>query len=378
MSNLLDGLSEGGRTPEPMETFEDKLARAVAKTQAARGETPPPAEPTQPSAAQRDPDTGQFVSPGANTEGEETPAQSVIEGTSDDPEIAAFLAKYGATDVSVSQLPPEVQAALKAGVEATKTMGRQGQELGELRKLKEQAPAEPAAPAEAAPAPVSFPQQGELEVLEQRTEEHGWTETSQWLLQNYPDRGDLYDLHLQKAIASGDPEMAMEAFRFDQWLSAQVAAWESSQGGEGEAPAPSESGDTGDLTQEDFNVTYERVKANVPGFDALEDHFEQSLKDLPGSVREQLTSPVDAERELALYQVVGRARQLAAADGATSEEAARRNAQRVAAQVASGSLRPTGDGGGAQPTKEEAVKAFKDGIFRGEHNFDLSKGYSGL
>lgn len=92
-----------------------------------------------------DPETGKFVRKATDEEiasadedeeeedveeeqEDEPLADGEFELTIDDPDVEAFLAKYDG----------DLGKALKGAVEASKTLGRQGTELGELRKLQQQ------------------------------------------------------------------------------------------------------------------------------------------------------------------------------------------------------------------------------------------------
>lgn len=55
-----------------------------------------------------------------------------------DPKFAGYLARFGTTPDTLTDLPAEVQKAIRAGFEADQLVGRRGQEYGELKKELEQ------------------------------------------------------------------------------------------------------------------------------------------------------------------------------------------------------------------------------------------------
>lgn len=117
------------------------------------GGTPAPEEPgiaeQQPEEGQLRDEHGRFASP------EQTPAaaaeEPAVAAEEADAKFASYLARFGATPDSLADLPPEVQETIKAGFEADRTLGRRGQEYGELKKELEQLRAQ-LAPQEPQPA----------------------------------------------------------------------------------------------------------------------------------------------------------------------------------------------------------------------------------
>ena len=296
----------------------------------------------------RDPATGKFL-----------PRQPFDQEAPEAPEAPAAPAAPeapAATEAPAQPLEERFAALEKQFQDAQSFIGRQAEEIGQLRQAAQQPQQAPA------PLPVPMVDQQTAEAAFNMVENSGFQASMMWALNNRPD---LHDVILQ---AGRDLDLP-EARQYEINLAVQEALMAR------EAAAPQQPGVDPFVqnlkTQDTMRTVVAKIKGDTPDFVQLQPHVQKALEEQ--SLLAELVGSGDPDRvEQGLRLATGVARGYAASELATaaaqqaSAGAAQREAAKVAAGVATGSAR-VGTGGETSeaPTEEqraEAVKAFKAAI----------------
>lgn len=255
--------------------------------------------------------------------------------------------------------PADELAALRKQVEdAQSFIGRQAEELGQLRQAVQQQPVQLPA------APIPYVDQEQAEQIYAWVENAGFKNAMLWTIQNNPG---LHDVVLQAGRDMDNPEAREYEInlRVQEALMAQQA----------QAPQAQQGADpfVAQLKQQDaMKTVVTKIKADTPDFADLQPHVTKALEEQP-LLAELVTSgdPQRMEQGLRLAAGVARgyaATELAAAAAAQAGAAAgQREAVKQAAQVATGSARvgTSGQASGTAPTEQEreaAIAEFKKAI----------------
>lgn len=242
-------------------------------------------------------------------------------------------------------------------------VGRQGQELGDVKKENQELRDRLARLEGRVEATVEQAQQPQTDTstysedeIDSMVAEHGGQSVAVWALQN--NRLDLYDM----AIESWGVEEPVKAARFDARLQATLAAQNQPQ-----APAadPDVTAWRAAIEQQADLATPEMKQAVS---DAMETAPKLVLRALAEGNVEQKTEAVLALREIALLKQ--------GQDGVSKARQAVRDANRGAKVAATRTIAPGGgrnpDASGGQDAQREArVRAFKDDILSAS-NTDIS------
>lgn len=336
--------------PEGLDLDTDEGFGAALAAQVDRSETPvveePAAEEESTQGLPRD-DQGRFAPVAQSEEPVEGAAPTEAQEETPDPWAEA---------------PPELRAEYervkREATEAQSLIGRQGNELGELRQKVEGVEARLEAKPEG--PPPAIPTATANEEVEEFVAEHGGRAAMEWVVENRPD---LIDTTL-KAWAEEDPgEAAIFAGRLAAFEAAQAAA-----------PAPAEPVDD---RQQQLSNAIVTLQTEVKDWEAIKPHLMPALEDAstPTLIKEAVADP-DPKRQLEGVRALAefaRSRALAAATAqATSERGEQVAASKTAAQVASGSLRPAPTREPSSQEPSENIKTFYERILSAENTSDLS------
>jgi hypothetical protein len=343
--------------------FNAALAAAVG------GAEETPAEPVAPVAEESAPtqprnELGQFTElaaqPEVAPEGAASP-EPVEEATTPDP-LAEYLGRFGDDPRAA------LEAALREKDEAQSLIGRQGNELGELRKLSEQvarlegkAEAQPQARPE-----VPGSNTADIEALEEMVANSGPQATMGWVVENRPD---LIEATIS-AWASEDP---VAAARFAARYEANLAFGESQQAQPNQSDEFVES-----LRRErQLGEGIAHLKSSRSDWEAIKNHIGPTFQDAntPDIIKQAVVDldPAKQLQGLTALAEIARARALAEATGAAvAERTAQVQAAKTAAQVATGSLRPAPEHKPADDARSDAVKAFQERMMAPETTSVLS------
>jgi hypothetical protein len=336
-----------GKGVEPDETV-------ASDTSIASGlETAEPAEA-------RDPATGRFASKQtpAPADTSQTGADTSTETfTSDDPEVASFLAKYGGDPAK----------ALQAAAQAQSLLGRQGQELGSMREQIAELRGMVTATQQAAPTPQALSDEDVQSLVQSQGYEAAATQLvniglatgnmrqydellEQWAAMDSPIQAQRFDLDFRLWKNQQEAAAATPAGAADPWVEQQKAASEM------EATLKALASERGDQ------------------WAAIAPHMTAAVDSMPKAVGAMLTSDDAQERLDGARLVADRAILLAGVTPVTPEvqseadagmpESVRRKL--LGAGVATGGLRPVQQAQGEEESREEAIKAFKRGILEAE------------
>jgi len=322
----------------------------------------------------RGPD-GKFVSTKATTTQPDTPQTAedtstvVTPVTSDDPEIAAFLAKYGNDPVK----------ALKAATEAQSLIGRQGAELAQTREaMAELKGRVDALTATTQAAPV-------VQMSDEDIEEAAAREITQRGFEGAATEAANLSLKM-----NGDERLLRSVY--DQWVLedtwaannflADFRAWQRSQAA---TPAPqTDAWVEEQKTAAGMNETFGALMKDIgkDAFDAITTVAEgqqasalsQALDQQPQAVLDLVTSDKPEERLIGTRIVADRAMLLVGASaqpGQVQEVVEPGMPDSVArklagASVATAGLRPVTQAQGGEQTRDEALKDFKQQILEAE------------
>ncbi len=278
----------------------------------------------------------------------------------EDPKVAALIERYGS-----------IEKALEAAVEAQSLLGRQGNELGELRKRLDAIEK----PAEEQVVVPSFPEQALIteEVKEWASDavaQNGGQNVVVWAINNNPT---LYDAAIA-AWEDAEREEAEEAGRsskgearqFDRAFQREMAKIEAEATLAAATPQASE-----DATQAQavaINESIAAIKPSIPDWDAIEPLLEEALEDGEQIVRDLIISPDAEDREAGLKILASVARgKLSAAQATALASGAgkeKREAALIAAGVGAGSLAP-GTPEGTDTDREKQIADWKQATFFG-------------
>jgi len=299
---------------------------------------------------------------------EEAPSEEGQAPPEQDPAVAAFLAEHGGDEQAA------LAAALKERENAQGLIGRQGQELGDLRQSVarlegriDQAMAEEA-------MPVPEPMTDEMIAgLENMFEEQGPQQAMEWLAENRPDM-------IEAGInvwAEQDPFQAGRfASRYDNFLQQEQALVEQQQ-----APPQPQQVDDPILAQmrarEQFTMLADGARTQLgisdEAWPIVRDQVVPAFNDPETSplVKNAIISPDPATQFQGMIEIVRQAHGRAmnseqqAAEAQAQQAAADEAEQRkLGAMVASGSLRPAAPEGRSvqEMSSEERIALFKQSL----------------
>jgi len=298
---------------------------------------------------------------------EEAPPEGGQAEPEQDPAVAAFLAEHG------GDAQTALEAALREREGAQSLIGRQGQELGDLRQSVarlegrlDQAMAEEA-------MPVPEPMTDEMIAgLENMFEEQGPQQAMEWLAENRPDM-------IEAGInvwAEQDPFQAGRfASRYDNFLQQEQAMVEVQQ-----APPQPQQVDDPILAQmrarEQFTMLADGARTQLgisdEAWPIVRDQVVPAFNDPETSplIKNAIISPDPQTQFQGMIEIVrqahGRAmnsQQQAAEQQAAQAAADEAEQRKLGAQVASGSLRPAPEGKSIQDmTSEERIVLFKQSL----------------
>ena len=311
-------------------------------------------------------DEGGRFAPAATESGEGTPAEGPAEGQPAegepevDPAVTALLEAHGG-DANAA-----LAALARERDNAQSLIGRQGQELGELRNAQarmegqlEALLAGAASPAEPLTPVVT---NETLEGLESMAEERGSRAMMEWVIDNRPDLID----HAIEVWHADDPLAAQRfAVKYDRNL--ESATQEPPQ-----QAAPQSDPFIEGLRQEAiFTQSVDRARASLgiaeQEWPSIRDHVIPAFEDAGTSplIKNAIVSDDETQRHQGMEALLQLARNRAisaagaeATAQASDTAAAAAAARKQAAQVVTGSLRPVERQPGEEMTSEERVAAF--------------------
>lgn len=335
-------------TQEPDVNTDDGFAAAL------EGMGLPP-DGGDPDAAE--PNEGDSPAGDAGTEqpGGDTSEESV------DPEVAAFLAKYGGDE----------KAALKAAVEAQSVIGRQGQELGQLRteqaKLQGQVEALLAQPRQSGPV---LSNEQITEVATSRVEELGYTAAAAEAANVGHSTGDerAYKSIMEQWMIE-DPAAAMDFNTdFRLWQREQraaAAAPKEEPGVPAWAQRAEEQAAVEGMTHAIAAVAQER---GVPADSPIIEQMFAALEGMPPRVLELVASENPEEAKAGVGLVMDRATILAGALPPKEDPVTQRKL--AGSRIASGGVRPAqqrgADGKFTPDEKKNAVAELQKAILESD------------
>lgn len=375
MANVNEGLSvgeEGGLDPNNSRDFEKIMEGRGVQKEAGEGEQPSTsiqdglttAEPGQ----AREPESGRFVASESKTPPAPASDTSQVPVVDEDPEVAAFLARYNGDHA----------AALKAAAGLTSVVGRQGQELGstreelaELRGRLEQMSASQATPA----APVLSNDQVE-EQAQELIGSDGYTAAATRAANQAHTTGDerLYQ-SIRELWALEQPGAAMD-------FNTDFRMWQRDERTKSAAaPAPEQwMLDAQESAQ--VRGIESALGASLDGFSqedvaAISGQFEAAMSTMPKNVLAMVASSDPEARAAGVQLVVDRATLLASKAPAAAPVAAAAETQDPAlpasvqkklagAAVATSALRPAAKSAATPENREDAIKEFKRQIVEAE------------
>lgn len=221
-------------------------------------------------------------------EAPETPAEATPEVEADNPQAVAEI------EADSPETVDPVTAATQRYEEAQKVIGRQGQELGELRKMVEQMQSQ-AQPEVEQSAFGSYDPSSPQELLEYAGEPEYAEYAFQWAAQNAPE----YLPHVIAEVQAYDPATA-EAMRmaaYAQMVQAQTA--------------PVHQQFEQQTAQQQVASTVDSYGRTVEGWDTIKDEVAQILEEEPWLISEM--TPEAVQRGLrAATRMAQQARQVAA------------------------------------------------------------------
>jgi hypothetical protein len=346
VSSIAEGLVEGGAPPT--DPFEAAL-EAKGVTGGGSSASPSIADGLTFAGTQDPPEPDTTGEP-AVEEGT-TPDEGGAEPLHEDPDIAAYLERFGG----------DPDKALRAAVEAQKQIGKQGNELGELRqavaKLEgriDQAAVQP----QVAPPQIQM----SSEEIENMVVEHGGLQAATWAANNAPNL-------LDGILRTWGADEAYDAAVFRQ----EYLAWKTEQDAAAAAPLTPTVSQTEEYVKNELEgrrmqASLDAVAQDYESFDDFKELLSDALAASPKLVQKAVVSSDDDEQREALVLVFDRAQAMSQA--ALKVEAAavaktKATVGKKAAQVITGSLRPatqvtaSGDG---QTTRQEEEARFKAAI----------------
>lgn len=372
-------MSEIAIDPNSQQGFDAALAAQVGRAvperaysdgtdvSAALGATDPAAAvPATPAT----PDPGTPAEPTADAAG--TPASGEDVYTHDDPEVAALLERYGGN----------LDEALRGAVEAQRLIGRQGNELGEIRRRLDEIDQRSATAPQASPThPHYNPMAVDVEAVVENGDAEGFA------------------LQLIDAMEAGDPNASA---LYDRLMASWVETepWKAQRLANAYQETRIERMLERRLSQTESQVRETALESSLanardeaatrhPDWDALQGTIVDLLDDdtVPEVVKLMVVGGTPQEQAQGIDILAGLARgirapQLAAEAARTASlTAPEREAQIRAAHVASGGLRvaaPAAPGAEqGQDALEEAKARFRERILRTETT-SVSEGLTGL
>lgn len=287
----------------------------------------------------------------------EAPAEEV------DPNLAALLDKH---EGDAAKALAEVLGREK---EAQSTIGKQSNEVGELReRLARLEGRDEARAATHAPAPL--PAVG-LDTINEQVAEHDGPAVIQWYSsQGFPDGHAVYDAAFQAWLAQDDTGAAQAAYtRYQAALNAPASP--------GGAQSPTEDPWVAQKKQqEQFDTTLGSVASSYKEAEwgLIAPHLVAVLEDAgtPQIIKDAVQSSDQKTVEQGLHSIaqIARGRAIAEATAtATAENAAKVLETKKSAQVATGSLRVVNErqsGSGEELTSAERQERFRQSIVSAE------------
>lgn len=364
MSNLADGIEEGGAAPDESVNSQSGFDAALAEL--AGAELPEGYKPSEgfslseglsteePAAPNRDPETGQFVSPATPAEEQATPPAGEEEAAPqplhEDADIAAFLEKYDG----------DAEKALKAAAELASFSGRQSNEIGELRsQLAKLEGRFEERDSRTTQQDDHYPVVTEdvLEQIEDDIAKRGGATVMANVVENYPH---LIDQTLNLWLETRDPEANAYQARYEAYKVLQEFGQPDAQSAPAQADPYLEQVKQERMAADAANAVFAHIPAEQR--DALKPHISAALSDLPEDIAAGLFDPAKREAYSKVVADVARSRFATEASTAATNDARETTnaAKAAAARVATGSLRPaqTPEGEGDTPSREEITQRF--------------------
>lgn len=279
------------------------------------------------------------------------------------PEVQAFLAKYDGDPVK----------ALAAAAEAQSVIGRQGNELGELRNTVARLEGM-VSMIQQAPAQQQYLTQEQIdEQAATYIGSLGFAEAATRAANDSLETGD------ERAYAA-----IIEAWQTEEPFNAMnhiadFRAWQREQ--QAEAKAQEAAAARTGITPEEYVRQAQAVEAmnqtvgvlfneRRDSWDTFAPHMEEALAQFPLNIQEMFSSPDPDERLIAARIVADRATMIAGTKAPAATEAVPTPAAQAKqrAVVATGSLRPAAvpAATGGQQTREEAIAQFKKDLLASE------------
>lgn len=291
---------------------------------------------TEESVRDRD-DRGRFTAAAVEDEGAAPTSDQDVA----DPELAAYLNRHGGDPNAA------LAAAVKEAREAQSLIGRQGNELGDIRR-REQEYAERLARLEGAvaaqprtPTPLPLTSSQDVEAVEQYVAEHGGYATMAYLHSPEINRPDL----VPAALAAWGVDDAVSAAGWNARYQANLVIEEerARQAVSAPAPAPAVQADGAS----NLASSLDAVKASMPAaeWSLVRERLSPLLAEdgTPEAIKIAVVSPDRATQIEGVKALVAIARGRAIAEAtatATSGRAGEVRQAKLAAGVATGSLRP--------------------------------------
>lgn len=359
-------VAEGLGTPEAGEHvnapggFEAAIAAKVGRTEELEGREPilstSVADGLEEVGTPKRDEGGRFAAAEEPAE-EETPAadeetEEEPEGDGLSPEVQSLLEKHGG----------DAEAALAEAIQrhknAEQVIGRQGNDLGQLKQEIAELRGEVRAQRELAPAQTQQAQPNiSNDELEEMVAEHGGMNVALWAVNNRPD---LYD-RVHRIWRVDEPDEAAD-FRLEYKLHQQRLELQ-------KAAAPAQ-------PQQDEWVAAQKQQAAINGslaafasqtsdWDTIAPHMTAALEQVPDVIAQMVASEDAQVRADGIAIVADKARIISVgASQAKTKQQETATAKKKSATVASGSLRPASPAGGSgeEMTSEERQAAFKKAL----------------
>lgn len=349
MADIKEGLVEGGAPPA--DPFEAAL-EGKGVTGGGSSQTPTVASGLT------------FAGTPAVEEPVVTGESKAVEGTTqdeegtdplhEDPEVAKYLEQFGG----------DIDKALKSGAHAQVQVGKQGNELGELRSKVDQLTGTVEALKTTTATPAASLAQMSSDDIETALEDQGGVELATWAANHAPH---LLDSILTAWGAEEPYKAAVFRTEFLDWQKGQEAAKATTP-----TPSATEEFVKAEMEGRRMQVALDAVAVDYPDFDAFKEHLSVALEASPNIVKKNVVSSDDNEQREALALVFDKAKILAAADLSKDAKAAadaKAITDKKGARVVTGSLRnseatPTTDD--KDKTREEQEAEFKAKIFEAD------------
>jgi hypothetical protein len=272
----------------------------------------------------------------------------------DDPEIAALLKKHDG----------DVNKALREAAEAQKLIGKQGQELGELRAVREQvAELRGRIEQQAAQTPTVAPTILSETQIDELADQHGFWEVAKWAANNSPGSVDAILAKWQEI----EPVFATRFDRqYQEWLAQQASAKTGSAKDETAEYVANRK------AEEALSDAMASVAGDFTDYEDFKEYIPLALESVPKHVAAAIISTdpeVKAEGIKDLYERAQRLSAVEAGKAATKEAAEASAAGKQRARVIQGQsgVQPTPKApAGEQESREAVVDAFKKSILGAE------------